>query len=59
MRTKKCWICGQIVDVKEHDNHITEHYEKGNQRRRDYLIDIPMQKQEKPFNSIKGLDKLK
>jgi hypothetical protein len=58
MITKKCWICGQIVDIKDYKEHNNEHYEKGNQRRRYYLIDMPIQKQEKPFNPIKGLEKL-
>jgi hypothetical protein len=57
MKTKYCWICGKYIPSQKFLKHKDEHYNKNTES--SWMIDMPMQKQEKPFNSIKGLEKLK
>lgn len=54
---KYCWICGKYFPDDEIEPHKDEHYQKGNQKKRENRIEIKEEK--KPFNPIKGLDKLK
>jgi len=59
MIKKYCWICGKYFPENEIEPHKDEHYQEGNKRKREYLKTHSVIKEEKPFNTIRGLEKLK
>lgn len=58
MEEKYCWICGKYFPEDKIEAHKDEHYQKGNQRKREYFETHNVIKKEKPFNTIKGLEKI-
>lgn len=59
---KYCWICGKYFPEDEIEAHKDEHYQKGNQRKREHKNEIEKEHkklfEKKLFNPIKGLDKI-